>query len=160
LHKSCGCKMTHKKFRKILVWDLILQTHKANITVSGVSRGRPSSPGVRLSQLEVKHLQHWSSKGKQRHCRVCWLNKKTWSTLFCCKKCDIGLCVVDCFEKRHTHVRVWALNGVIVNCEVTQLIFAYSLSKSLLNVVWLFFTKSTCLRFQGKKTMGKSFGIS
>ncbi|PNF22598.1 hypothetical protein B7P43_G11510, partial [Cryptotermes secundus] len=43
LHKSCGRKMTHKKFREILLRDLILQSHEANITVSGVSRGRPSS---------------------------------------------------------------------------------------------------------------------
>ncbi|PNF19246.1 hypothetical protein B7P43_G08206 [Cryptotermes secundus] len=32
LHKSCGGKMTHKKFREILVRDLILQSHEANNT--------------------------------------------------------------------------------------------------------------------------------
>ncbi|PNF33655.1 hypothetical protein B7P43_G12341 [Cryptotermes secundus] len=45
LHKSCGGKMTHKKFREILEWDLTLHSHEANITVSGISRGRPSSAG-------------------------------------------------------------------------------------------------------------------
>jgi hypothetical protein len=29
LHKSCGEKITHKKFPEILVRDLIVQTHKA-----------------------------------------------------------------------------------------------------------------------------------
>ncbi|PNF24209.1 hypothetical protein B7P43_G15857 [Cryptotermes secundus] len=48
LHKSCGGKMTHKKFREILVRDLILQSHEANVTVSDVSRGRPSSSGAQL----------------------------------------------------------------------------------------------------------------
>jgi hypothetical protein len=159
LYKSCGGKMTHKKFREILVRVLIAQTHEANITVSGISRGRPSSSGGQLSRLDVKHLQHWSSKGKQR--RVCSLIKKTKSTLFCYTKCDVGLCVVDCFEKWHTRFRMWALNRFIVNCEVTQFIISYTLSKSLLNIVWLFLTKSTCLRFQEKKkTTGKSFGIS
>jgi hypothetical protein len=57
LHKSCGGKMAHKKFREILVWDLIVQSHEANITVSGISWGRPCSSGAQLSQLEVKHLQ-------------------------------------------------------------------------------------------------------
>jgi hypothetical protein len=66
LYKSCGGKMTHKKFHEILVQDLIVQMHEAKITVSGISRGRPSWSGAQLSRLEVKHLQHWPSKGKQR----------------------------------------------------------------------------------------------
>jgi hypothetical protein len=80
--------MTHKKFHKILVQDMIVQIHKMNITVSGVSRGRPSSSGAQLNQLEVKHSQHWPSKVKQRS-----------------HVCDVGLCVMDCFEKWHTHVK-------------------------------------------------------
>ncbi|PNF24797.1 hypothetical protein B7P43_G15252 [Cryptotermes secundus] len=85
---------------------MILQSHKANITDSGVSRGRPSSSGAELSRLEVKHSQHWPAKGKQRRCRACSQNKKTRSSLYYCKKCDVGLCVVDCFEKWHTHFKV------------------------------------------------------
>jgi hypothetical protein len=135
LHKLCGGKMPHKKFREILVQNLMIQTHVANITVSGVSRGRPSSSGAQMGRPEVKHSQHWPSKGKQRPCRVCSLNKKSRSTLFCCKKCDVGLCVVDCYKKWHTPLRVWALNGVNVNCEVMQFTLSYSLSKSLLNTV-------------------------
>jgi hypothetical protein len=53
----------HKKFRKILVQDLIVQLHEANITVSGVSQGRQTSSGAQLSRLEVKHLQHGHPKG-------------------------------------------------------------------------------------------------
>jgi hypothetical protein len=99
-------KMTNKKFREVLVRDLIAQVHEANITVGGVSRGRPSSSGAHRSRLEVKHSRHWPSKGKQRRCRVCSLDKKTRSTLYSCKKCDVGLCVVGCFEKWHTCIRV------------------------------------------------------
>jgi hypothetical protein len=73
------------------------------IMVNGVSCGRPRSSGTQLSRLEVKHSQHWPSKGKQIRCRMCSLDKKNMSTLFYWKKCDVGLCVVDCFEKRHTH---------------------------------------------------------
>jgi hypothetical protein len=50
-HKSCGEKMTHKQFRKTLVRDLIVQMHEATITISGISRGRPSSSGAQLSRL-------------------------------------------------------------------------------------------------------------
>jgi hypothetical protein len=106
LHKSCCGKITHKEFHEILLRDLIVQTHVANIMVSGVSRGRPSSSGAQLSRLGVKHSQRWPSKGKQRRCRVCSLNKRTRSTLFYCKKCDVGLCVMDCFEMWHTRARV------------------------------------------------------
>ena len=77
-----------------------------NVTPSGNSRGRPSPTASQLSRLEVKHSQHWPSKGKQRRCRVCSLHKQTRSTLYFCKKCDVGLYVVNCFEKWHTRVNL------------------------------------------------------
>jgi hypothetical protein len=46
LHNSCGGKVTHKKFCEILVRDFIVQSHEENITVSGISRRRPSSSGA------------------------------------------------------------------------------------------------------------------
>ena len=104
IHKSCGGKMTHKVFRETLVRELIINSQEGNVTASGTSRGRPSPAASQLSRLEVKHSQHWPSKGKQRRCRVCSLQKKTRSTLYFCRKCDVGLCVVNCFEKWHTRV--------------------------------------------------------
>ena len=106
IHKSSGGKMTHKSFREVLVRDLIILSHEENVTASGVSRGRPSPFGIQLSRLEVKHSQHWPSKGKQRRCRVCSLKKQTRTTLYFCNKCDVGLCVVNCFEKWHTQVNL------------------------------------------------------
>jgi len=106
IHKSSGGKMTHKSFREVLVQDLILLSHDGNVTASGVSRGRSSPFASQLSRLEVKHSQHWPSKGKQRWCRVCSLKKQTRSMLYFCNKCDVGLCIVNCFEKWHTHVNL------------------------------------------------------
>jgi hypothetical protein len=103
-HKSCGETMTHKKFREVFVSDFVIQSHKANVTVRGVSRGRLSPSASQLSSLEVKHSQHWPSKGKQSRCSVCSLKKNTRSTLYYFKKGDVGLCILDCFEKRHTCV--------------------------------------------------------
>jgi hypothetical protein len=106
LHNSCGGKMTHKKFREILVRDLIVQSHEVNILVSGVSRRRSRSSGAQVSRLEVKYSQRCPSKGKRRR-RVGSLNKKTRSTLFYCKKKNVMLvCVADCFEKWHTRMRI------------------------------------------------------
>jgi hypothetical protein len=106
IHNSCGGKMTHKKFHEILVRKLIIHSQKENVTASGPLWGRPSPFASQLSRLEVKHSQHWLSKGKQRLYCVCSLHKQTQSTLYFCRKCDVGLCVVNCFEKWHTHVNL------------------------------------------------------
>ena len=99
IHKSCGGKMTHKMFREILVYELIIHSREENVTASGISRGIPSPIASQLSQLEVKHSQHWPCKGKPRRCRVCSLHKKTRSTLYFCNiSINVGLCVVDCFN--------------------------------------------------------------
>ena len=58
IHKSCGGKMTHKKFYEILVQELITHSQEENVTASGISRGRPSPTASQLSRLEVKHSQH------------------------------------------------------------------------------------------------------
>ena len=106
LHKTCGGKMTHKRFREVLVRNLITESHEQNVTASGISQGRQSPSISQISCLEVKHSQHWPSKGKQHHCRVCTMKNKRGSTLYFCTKCDVGLCIMDCFERRHTRVNV------------------------------------------------------
>ena len=58
IHKSCGGKMTHKKFREIFVRELIIHSQEENVTASGISRGRPSATVSQLNGLEVKHSQH------------------------------------------------------------------------------------------------------
>ena len=106
IHRSCGGKMKHKNFREILVRKLIIHSQEENVRSSGISRGRPSPTASQLSRMEVKHSQHWPSKGKQRWCHVCSLHKQTQSRLYFCWKCDRGLCVWNCFEKWHTHVNL------------------------------------------------------
>ena len=66
IHKSCGAKMMHKNFCEILVRKLIIHSQEENVTASGISRGRPHPTASQLSRMEVKHSQHWPSKGKQR----------------------------------------------------------------------------------------------
>jgi hypothetical protein len=58
IRKSCGGKMTHKNFRKILVCELIIHSQEENVTVTGISMGRPSPFASQLSSMEVKHSQH------------------------------------------------------------------------------------------------------
>ena len=73
MHKSSGGKMTHRRFWKVLVRDPIILSHGEKVTASGVSRGRPSPFASQLTCLEVKHSQHWPSKGKQRRRYMCSL---------------------------------------------------------------------------------------
>jgi hypothetical protein len=99
------------------------------VTAYGISRGRPSPTASQLSQLEVKHSQHWPSKGKPQRCRVCPLHKKT-STLYFCRKCDVGLCVVDCFEKWHTCELQLLNTKRSVDCgDARQIISLYSVDR-------------------------------
>ena len=106
IHKSCSGKMTHKVFHEILIRKLIFHSQEGNVTASGTSQGRPSPAASQLNQMEVKHSQHWPSKGKQQQCRVCSLQKQTRSMLYFCRNCNVGLCVVNCFEKWHTRVNL------------------------------------------------------
>jgi hypothetical protein len=43
LHKASGGKMTHKRFREVLVHNLIAESHEQNVTASSVSRGETES---------------------------------------------------------------------------------------------------------------------
>jgi hypothetical protein len=52
IHKSCGGKMTHKYSRELLVRKLTVHSQEENVTVSGISRGRPSPTASQLSQLK------------------------------------------------------------------------------------------------------------
>jgi hypothetical protein len=106
IHKSCGGKLTHKNFRKILTRELIYHLQEENVIASSTSRGRPSPMASELSRLEIKQSQHWPYKGKRQCCRVCSLAKQTRSTWYFCKKCDVGLCTGNCFEKWHTRVNL------------------------------------------------------
>ena len=85
VHKTCGGKMTHKRFREILVRNLIAESQELNVSSGGVLRGRPSPSTSQLTRLEVKHSQHWPLKGKQRRCHVCAMKNKRGSTVFLCK---------------------------------------------------------------------------
>jgi len=88
------------------VHKLIIHFHEENMTASGISRGRPSPFASQLSQMEVKHSQHLSLKGKQWRCHVCSLQKRKRRMLYFRKKCDVGLCVVNCFETWHMRVNL------------------------------------------------------
>ena len=106
LQKTCGTTLSHLKFREQLVRELIARSQEENTEVHRTRRGRPSSSENQMSRLEVKHSSHWPEKGKERRCRVCQMNNKSKKSVYFCKKCDCGLCVVPCFELWHTKTKL------------------------------------------------------
>lgn len=107
VHKSVGGSMILKKFRETLVRELITEAHELNVKESvslipDSNQGRPSLVTGQLSRLEVKHSKHWPSRANRRRCRVCSLTNKRRTSAYCCKQCDVGLCVEKCFEIWHT----------------------------------------------------------
>lgn len=102
LHKSVGGKMSHKTYRETLVRNLLTEVQGAS---SRTATGRPIVVTSQLSRLEVKFSQHWPLRGNRRRCRVCSDKKKIVRTQYACKKCNVRLCVDECFEKWHTRVK-------------------------------------------------------
>jgi hypothetical protein len=97
--KSCDGNITHKTFQEVLIYEWIIYLREGSVTASSISRGRPSPFSSQLSSLEMKHSQYWPCKENQRWCCVWMLKKQARSTLYFCKKCEVGVFVANCFEK-------------------------------------------------------------
>jgi hypothetical protein len=98
IHISHGGKMTHKNFREILVRELIINSQEENVTDTGISRGRPNQSA---SQLGI-HIIGLPKENGGAACFRC--TSKHGAHL--CWKCDVGLCVVKCFDKWHMRVNL------------------------------------------------------
>jgi hypothetical protein len=106
LLSSCGAKLSHRDFRIALVRNMLEHAGR------GPPRpqrpvGRPPALSTRVSRLEEANRQHWpTSSPKRMNCRVCSGRGKRRSILTKCKKCDVGLCILGCFEEYHTKARL------------------------------------------------------
>lgn len=104
---------THEKFRIELVKDLLAAANQPGLTA--LSPPAPPSRGHRaevlnpLSRLHERHFPGQLGKtaaGKQiqQDCTVCSKRKGRGrkTTTYCCKQCQLPMCVVPCFELHHT----------------------------------------------------------
>jgi hypothetical protein len=61
----------------------------------------------KVLQLEDHHHKHWPVKSSnQLHCHLCSSRGQRKGTAYKCARCDVGLCVVPCFEEYHTKVNL------------------------------------------------------
>ena len=91
-------KLTHVQFRLELVKQLLLY----DPVVSSQTIGRSLQPSSRLTERHFLEKVPSCPNGKQsqRDCAVCSMKKgrKRKTTVYQCKQCGIGCCVVPCFE--------------------------------------------------------------
>jgi len=60
-------------------------------------------PTLSTSQLEARHILHWTEKGMKRKCYVCSVRKKQSRIIYICPKCNVVLWVVPCFKIYQMH---------------------------------------------------------
>jgi len=107
LLSSCGAKYTHHDFRHLLVRNLIEEAGKGQDHPTPRLVGRPSSGTKDVLQLESHHNKHWPAKSSTKfRCRLCSFRGQRKGTIYKCTRCDVGLCVVSCFEEYHTKVNL------------------------------------------------------
>ena len=108
-----GRTLTHEQFRIALAKDLLAAANSPS--QAPPSSGSSSSRGHRQEVLNPQsrlHERHFpgqlgkTATGKQiqHDCTVCSKRKGRGrkTTTFCCKQCQLPMCVVPCFELHHT----------------------------------------------------------
>jgi len=99
LLSSCGAKCTHRDFRHFLVRNLIEEAGRSQDRPTPSLAGRPSVAAGNVMRQDSHHNQHWPAKSIKLHCRVCSVRR---GTVYKCAKCNLGLCMVPCFNDYHT----------------------------------------------------------
>jgi hypothetical protein len=101
LSSSCGAKYLCRDFRLILIRNLVEEGDK-NERPHPLMRGRPNPAIQNIALLELRQNEHWPAKGNKLHCRMCSVRGIAAQTIYQCVKCQVGLCVVPCFQDYHT----------------------------------------------------------
>jgi len=107
LLSSGGAKYTHRDFRLLLVRNLIEEAGKSQDRPTPRLVGRPSAATTNVLQLESCYNKHWPAKSSTHlRCHRCSSRGQRKHTVYKCARCDVGLCVVPCFEEYHTKVNL------------------------------------------------------
>ena len=105
LLSSCGAKCTHRDFRLLLVRNLNEEAGKSQDRLTPRLVGRPSAAATNVLRLEGRHNKHWPAKSSTHlWCCLCSSHGQRKRTVYKCTRCDMGLCVVPCFEEYQTKV--------------------------------------------------------
>jgi len=100
-HRNPFTTKKHLNFREDLVNEL-LQDY---ITSRNVELQ------IQPSQRIIANMHH-IDKREQRHCVICSTTNQRKTSIFYCIECDENVCIVDCFYKLHTNLRVYSRNKI------------------------------------------------
>ena len=107
LLSSFRTKYTHRDFRLLLVRNLIEEAGKNQDRCTPRLVGRPCSGAKNILWLESRHNKHWPAKLSTQLCHcLCSSRGQREGAMYKCARCDVGLCVVPCFEEYHTKVNL------------------------------------------------------
>ncbi|PNF39361.1 hypothetical protein B7P43_G18177 [Cryptotermes secundus] len=102
LLSSCGAKLSHRDFRLTLVCNMVEEAGRGSRRPQR-SIGRPPAMSLLVKRLEEACRHHWPASSKsQLRCCVCSSRGKRSSIHTKCVRCDIGLCISECFRHHHT----------------------------------------------------------
>jgi hypothetical protein len=91
------------------VRNLIEEAGKSQDRPTHILVGIPSAGAKKKNvlRLENRHHKHWPAKpSNQLRCGLCSSRGQRNGTVYKCARCDVGLCVVHCFEEYHTKVNL------------------------------------------------------
>jgi hypothetical protein len=123
MHTSCTPKQT-KKITPEIFYEKIAEGLLASAGTEIQVQGQPSSPAGRLVGRDhfVYRIPatHAKLEGiSQRSCSVCAERSKRQTrktvkkcTTMYCQKCDVGLCIGQCFEVYHTKLNTGSNSNI------------------------------------------------
>jgi len=107
LLSSCGATYTHRDFRLLLVRNLIEGPGKSQDNPTPRFVGRPISGAKDVLRLKSHHNKHWPVKSSTKtRCCLCSPRGQRKGTMYKYARCDVGLCMMPCFEEYHTKVNL------------------------------------------------------
>jgi hypothetical protein len=102
LLSSCGAKFSHRDFRLALVRNMVDHAGRNPCHPQRPVSRTPALSSTR-GRLESAKNDHWPTTSTARlKCRVCYSRGKRRDVGTKCKKCNVGLCILGCFEDYHT----------------------------------------------------------
>jgi hypothetical protein len=105
--RNCDKPVEHSSFKVLLVEGLFSKYRATGERKVG-QPGRHTSDNMIPRLTEHNFLRKVQPRGgkarPQRRCVVCTKHGRKKETVYCCRECNVGLCLEDCFEAYHTEL--------------------------------------------------------
>jgi len=93
--------LSHLEFRKQLINDMIT-AHSFGMRTNGSTGPKNTHPLATERHFPSRYIGFGKKKNAQISCVVCKARLKRKDTRYMCSICNVGLCIIPCFELYHT----------------------------------------------------------